>query len=48
MLVEHFVDKHAARAGKSIDALEDGVVSTLEGYHWPGNVQSSRTRSSAP
>ena len=39
MLVEHFADKHAARMGKSIDALEDGVVSALQEYHWPGNVR---------
>ena len=39
MLVEHFVDKHARRNGKSIDALEDGVVSSLQDHHWPGNVR---------
>ena len=39
MLVEHFVDKHALRSGKTISALEDGVVSSLQEYHWPGNVR---------
>jgi two-component system response regulator AtoC len=39
LLVEYFVDKHATRSGKSIDALEEGVVSTLQQYHWPGNVR---------
>jgi len=39
MLVEHFIDKHAARSGKSIDTLEDGVVSELQEYDWPGNVR---------
>ena len=39
MLVEYFADKHATRSGKSIDALEDGVVSSLQEYHWPGNVR---------
>jgi transcriptional regulator with GAF, ATPase, and Fis domain len=39
LLVEHFVDKHATRNGKSIDALEEGVVSSLQQYHWPGNVR---------
>jgi transcriptional regulator with GAF, ATPase, and Fis domain len=39
MLVEYFADKHATRSGKSIDALEDGVVSSLQQYHWPGNVR---------
>jgi transcriptional regulator with GAF, ATPase, and Fis domain len=39
MLVEYFADKHATRTGKPIDALEDGVVSSLQAYHWPGNVR---------
>ena len=39
MLVEYFADKHATRSGKSIEALEDGVVSSLQEYHWPGNVR---------
>jgi transcriptional regulator with GAF, ATPase, and Fis domain len=39
MLVAHFTAKHAARCGKSIDALDEGVISLLLGYHWPGNVR---------
>jgi len=39
MLVSHFVDKHATRSGKSIDALEDGVVPSLQAHRWPGNVR---------
>jgi transcriptional regulator with GAF, ATPase, and Fis domain len=39
MLVEYFADKHATRNGKSIDAVEDGVLSSLQEYHWPGNVR---------
>jgi len=39
MLVEYFADKHATRIGRSIDALEDGVISALQEYHWPGNVR---------
>ena len=39
LLVEHFADKHAKRIGKSIDAIEEGVVSSLQAYHWPGNVR---------
>jgi transcriptional regulator with PAS, ATPase and Fis domain len=39
MLVAHFADKHATRIGKSIDALEDGVVSDLQKHSWPGNVR---------
>src|SRR4030095_2751396 len=39
MLVKYFAAKHATRSGKSIDTLEDGVVSSLQEYHWPGNVR---------
>jgi transcriptional regulator with GAF, ATPase, and Fis domain len=39
MLVEFFADKHATLSGKSIEALEDGIVSSLQQYHWPGNVR---------
>jgi transcriptional regulator with GAF, ATPase, and Fis domain len=39
MLVEYFVDKHATRDGKPIEALEDGVIALLQDYHWPGNVR---------
>ena len=39
MLVEYFADKHAMRSGKFIDAVEDGVVSSLQEYYWPGNVR---------
>jgi two-component system, NtrC family, response regulator AtoC len=39
LLADHFVEKHAARCGKSIDPLDDEVVSMLSEYHWPGNVR---------
>jgi transcriptional regulator with PAS, ATPase and Fis domain len=39
MLVEHFVRKHAARSGKSIEALDHDVIALLQEYHWPGNVR---------
>jgi len=39
LLVDHFVAKHATRNGRSIDALEDGVISALQEYPWPGNVR---------
>ena len=39
LLVQYFVDKHAARIGKSIDGIEEGVVSWLQEYDWPGNVR---------
>lgn len=39
MLAEYFADKHARRSGKSMDTLDDGVISALQEYHWPGNVR---------
>ena len=39
MLVQYFIEKHAARAGKTIDAVEDGVIEWLQHYRWPGNVR---------
>ena len=38
-LVDHFIDKHAARMGKSIPHLEDGVIAALQAHNWPGNVR---------
>jgi DNA-binding NtrC family response regulator len=39
VLVEHFIRKHAQRAGKHIDAIEPGVLQTLQAGDWPGNVR---------
>ncbi|MGH9309457.1 MAG: sigma-54-dependent transcriptional regulator [Vicinamibacterales bacterium] len=39
MLVDHFVQKHAQRAGKRIDGMAPGVLETLRGADWPGNVR---------
>jgi transcriptional regulator with GAF, ATPase, and Fis domain len=39
MLAEYFVWKHATGIGRSINALADGVTSSLEQYPWPGNVR---------
>jgi len=39
VLAEHFLVKHAARSGKSIDAFDDGVIASLQAYDWPGNVR---------
>jgi transcriptional regulator with GAF, ATPase, and Fis domain len=39
MLVEYFIDKHATRNGKTIDAVEDGVIEWLQKHRWPGNVR---------
>jgi len=39
ILVEHFLAKHAARAGKRTLGIAPGVVEGLSGYDWPGNVR---------
>jgi DNA-binding NtrC family response regulator len=39
ILVEHFIAKHAQRAGKRIDGLEPGVLEALQTADWPGNVR---------
>jgi transcriptional regulator with GAF, ATPase, and Fis domain len=39
ILVEHLVQKHAARNGKSISGLDEGVLTSLRQYHWPSNVR---------
>ena len=39
VLVEHFVHKHAQRAGKRIERIEDGAMPRCRRYDWPGNVR---------
>ena len=39
LLVDHFVRKHAQRAGKRVDGLEAGVLEALQAADWPGNVR---------
>jgi DNA-binding NtrC family response regulator len=39
VLIEHFVAKHAKRAGKRIDGLAPGVIEGLQSADWPGNVR---------
>jgi DNA-binding NtrC family response regulator len=39
VLVEHFIRKHAQRAGRRIDRLEEGALDALQAYDWPGNVR---------
>src|SRR6476469_364013 len=37
-LVDHFISKHAQRAGRRIDGLQPGVLAALQSSDWPGNV----------
>jgi two-component system response regulator AtoC len=39
VLVEHFIKKHAQRAGKRIDGIEPAVLEALQSADWPGNVR---------
>jgi DNA-binding NtrC family response regulator len=39
LLVDHFIDKHARRAGRRIEGMAPGVLEALLGYDWPGNVR---------
>jgi len=39
VLVEHFIAKHAQRAGKRIDGLAPGVLEALQAAEWAGNVR---------
>jgi two-component system, NtrC family, response regulator AtoC len=39
VLVEHFISKHAQRAGKRIDGIAPGVMEALQASDWPGNVR---------
>jgi formate hydrogenlyase transcriptional activator len=39
MLAKYFVIKHAERSGRSIQAIDDAALSSLQAYAWPGNVR---------
>jgi formate hydrogenlyase transcriptional activator len=38
-LVEHFVQKYAARLNKEIDTIPDEVMEFLKSHDWPGNIR---------
>jgi transcriptional regulator with GAF, ATPase, and Fis domain len=39
MLAAYFINKHAIRCGKAIEAVDDSVMATLLNHLWPGNVR---------
>jgi two-component system response regulator PilR (NtrC family) len=39
LLVNHFLKKYAVAAQKSIVRINEGSMSELRGYGWPGNVR---------
>ena len=39
MLVEYFVQRYAAKAGKHIRSIDKKTVDLLQSYPWPGNIR---------
>jgi DNA-binding NtrC family response regulator len=39
LLVEHFVRRHASRAGKRVDSIAPDAMALLAAAPWPGNVR---------
>jgi len=39
VLAEHFIRKHARRAGKVVERIDDDGMKALLAYDWPGNVR---------
>jgi PAS domain S-box-containing protein len=39
MLVEYFVQRYAAKAGKTIRSIDKKTLGALQSYDWPGNVR---------
>jgi DNA-binding NtrC family response regulator len=39
LLIEHFARKHAQRAGKRIDRIDETLFESFKAYDWPGNVR---------
>jgi Nif-specific regulatory protein len=39
LLADHFVERYAARHGKSVRRISTSAIDVLMSYHWPGNVR---------
>jgi len=39
LLVEYFIDRYAARAGKKIRRINRSSLEMLKDYAWPGNIR---------
>jgi DNA-binding NtrC family response regulator len=39
MLVDYFVQRYAAKAGKHICSIDKNTLDLLRSYHWPGNIR---------
>jgi formate hydrogenlyase transcriptional activator len=38
-LVDYFVGRYAAKYGKKIETVPDGMITQIKAYLWPGNVR---------
>jgi len=47
-LVIHFLEHYKQRTGRFVSGISKAALRALTSYDWPGNVASSRTRSSGP
>jgi formate hydrogenlyase transcriptional activator len=39
LLAEYFIERYAAKAGKTIRHVDKRTAQLLESYHWPGNIR---------
>jgi formate hydrogenlyase transcriptional activator len=39
LLVEHFIERFAKRAGKQFSTIRMNTIETLQAYDWPGNIR---------
>jgi formate hydrogenlyase transcriptional activator len=39
LLAKYFIERYAAKEGKTIRRVEKRTAELLEGYHWPGNIR---------
>jgi PAS domain S-box-containing protein len=39
LLVEHFIDRHARKAGKRVRGISRTTLDRLQSYSWPGNIR---------
>ena len=39
LLVKHFTEKYSKKSGKKIDQISQNLITTLNSYHWPGNIR---------
>lgn len=39
MLLEYFIKRYAAKAGKKIQNIDKKTIELFKAYHWPGNIR---------